>query len=1299
MASQDDAPSIAQASGETLSDLKETSIRCRALLHKLSAEDGPTNGVAAREQMASFKIWAANMGIFREGRQSLASRLKGAPEISELAHQLLVALERDLERQLLSTDCQEEISSNIESDDSSDRSSTSSYRLLQPTEDDEAASQPQPSVRTSVQNTITSLRQLALTVHRAGAHHRQVRIERFKGLERNKEVYETFERYAQRKVDHLFPNASETLRKRMAQSIATRRARFSYLEKHQKKISTLSEPAPTLQQNEVKVDEEFQVPSPVEQHQARKVVSPQNCYLDTNIDPSAILSNTIVTKLDLKRIEPTQDKRAESVTSVKISTGKFPSMPRLDTTGTSFTCPYCFLVHPAKEAGGETQWRNHLIHDFEPFFCVFDNCSSPFGCAETYTGWITHMREAHTQPQWHCWHCKSPTLSSGPFSNPGELEDHLTDHHGEEVPETFRPTLVKHSVLRDQHALQDCPFCGGFPEELEKSYPQRECTKAREALEKHVRDHLISVALILAPIETGELDEEYDDTKSEAQRDENSARDLDEVSLSHEMQCSNDTCDCRDQRKNSVSDWPTFEAVFESSVDISGDKLPASHIDPSRGPNTNFQDEWEFWYPLSLPPDCKPIGPAEYQDLAEDQKLMEYFRFQYLRFQTIHSVRCGSSRGEDRLYLGQPWVVESGPNNAHLRGSQAIDNFELYLERNKQIVFIVYKNYRCCGRSRSARSRSRPETDIEVDASTLLERERISIISSVLRSSLVHLANTALRGIPHPDFREDKDINHPYIWWFHRRTEIGEAMDKLRPVNAIHLFHDYILDRMMDEWETVDKLLEKSKISAQYMDYLFVPDHIVISKRQGNALAKLQGFVAQDWLETHTSNMTFSASIDVSSWSFDGRFRRTLEKLSIYELPSETDEFDIIDLPLYPIEFASDTVVKALRKRGQMFWKCRFRNYVLYATEEDDGIQNSVDSRYMVDTATHRRLHRDGNAQAERPPPGPNGLDSRYMSQDNPDLGDNFFMCLPMSIFGFNMDKKEWVNMNVHYIEDVVWNTKAFDFLVIKKEIKKLIQAVVTTQLCTREDADLIRGKGNGLCILLHGGPGTGKTLTAECVAEIAKKPLYRVTCEDIGTKVEEVEEYLRFVLHLGKTWGCVILLEQRSLVNLERNELVAVLLRVLEYHEDIVILTSNRVDSFDSFDKALKSRIQLVVRYEDLDWNQRLQIWKNFLTRLKRLELERVTSGNEGPEVLGYGIKVDEIKTKVNELANANLNGRQIRDAISRARQLAKYRKEPMTYEHLETAINKAWKFDEYLLELNNTFSADEIQRDKGER
>lgn len=78
---------------------------------------------------------------------------------------------------------------------------------------------------------------------------------------------------------------------------------------------------------------------------------------------------------------------------------------------------------------------------------------------------------------------------------------------------------------------------------------------------------------------------------------------------------------------------------------------------------------------------------------------------------------------------------------------------------------------------------------------------------------------------------------------------------------------------------------------------------------------------------------------------------------------------------------------------------------------------------------------------------------------------------------------------------------------------------MVQMQISSNISTDVIEGKGKGLIILLHGGPGTGKTLTAESVAELAEKPLYRVTCGDIGTSPEEVERYLESVLYIGSTW------------------------------------------------------------------------------------------------------------------------------------------------------------------------------------
>ncbi|KAG5659545.1 hypothetical protein KAF25_002104 [Fusarium avenaceum] len=720
------------------------------------------------------------------------------------------------------------------------------------------------------------------------------------------------------------------------------------------------------------------------------------------------------------------------------------------------------------------------------------------------------------------------------------------------------------------------------------------------------------------------------------------------------------------------------------------------------------------------------IGKAS-KILKETEKMRALFEARQgpPRYQVIHSVRCEKSRTEGKLYLDQPWVVETGPQNAHLRGSQPILNFELFLERNKEVVAIIYKNYRCCGNSRAYPKKARHDDDDQIEASSLLISEEIAIMSEDLKSAMVEFSDSVLRGFPHPNFEEDEEMKYPYIWWFHRRKEINGALERYKSSDwfpMVNLVREYMLERMTEEWETVDDLLKRRKICLQYMGYLFVPEQLAISTKQGRAISKLEGVVTDGWLEQQPF-IEYSAIVDVTFWTFDGMFHKTSKQFAITDLPrdikSEAEEFAITDLPLYPIEYASSEVAEALRQRGRMFWKCRFRNYVSLAEDMIEDIQDSIGSRFMVDIATHKKLHREGNGRSQRAPsPGPDDLEGKYMSEDNPDLADDFFMCLPTSIFGFNMDKKEWVNLDVHYLRDVVWNTEAFDLLVVQEETKVLIQAVVTNQLRTTENADLIQGKGNGLFILLHGKtedlvqaklsrqkgmycPLRRIVSSPKCsVAEVAKKPLYRVTCGDIGTKAEDVEQYLNVVLHLGKTWGCVVLLdeadvflEQRSLVNLERNALVSVFLRVLEYYDGILILTSNRVGIFD---EAFKSRIQLNLRYKNLDRGQRLQIWKNFFIRLSRLEQE---ASKKEQNSLSYGVNVNEMTAKLDELADANLNGRQIRNAISTARQLSRYLKEPLGYKHLRAVIDEAKKFDEYLLELNRTYTADEIQRDKGER
>lgn len=88
------------------------------------------------------------------------------------------------------------------------------------------------------------------------------------------------------------------------------------------------------------------------------------------------------------------------------------------------------------------------------------------------------------------------------------------------------------------------------------------------------------------------------------------------------------------------------------------------------------------------------------------------------------------------------------------------------------------------------------------------------------------------------------------------------------------------------------------------------------------------------------------------------------------------------------------------------------------------------------------------------------------------------------------------------------------------------------------------------------------KVLRAECVADSFEKPLYQVTCGDIGTDPERLEERLEEIFDYAVTWGAILLLDEadvflqdRDYENLQRNALVSSKLPFHIYYSSTVPL------------------------------------------------------------------------------------------------------------------------------------------------
>ena len=89
-------------------------------------------------------------------------------------------------------------------------------------------------------------------------------------------------------------------------------------------------------------------------------------------------------------------------------------------------------------------------------------------------------------------------------------------------------------------------------------------------------------------------------------------------------------------------------------------------------------------------------------------------------------------------------------------------------------------------------------------------------------------------------------------------------------------------------------------------------------------------------------------------------------------------------------------------------------------------------------------------------------------------------LCCSSEVLAFSLRDRTWRYVDVSQLGPVKFRDDAFRRLVIKGKHKTVVKAMVRSHLDNKHaSGDLIQGKGRGLVVLLHGSPGTGKTLTA----------------------------------------------------------------------------------------------------------------------------------------------------------------------------------------------------------------------------
>lgn len=389
-------------------------------------------------------------------------------------------------------------------------------------------------------------------------------------------------------------------------------------------------------------------------------------------------------------------------------------------------------------------------------------------------------------------------------------------------------------------------------------------------------------------------------------------------------------------------------------------------------------------------------------------------------------------------------------------------------------------------------------------------------------------------------------------------------------------------------------------------------------------------------------------------------------------------------------------------------WKLKLGGRLLFnPTEADsretfDPLPEKQDNNWVTDVVDDSKFETDRRGEFLQ---STELLNFHYPGKHG--FSDECLLLLPPRVYGYSLLDHKWFALDINSITDIPPRslTTSFEDLVLPRGHGILLQALIKNHVRVPRQSsdanditepvslDIVAGKGKGLIILLHGVPGVGKTSTAECVAAELKRPLLPITCGDIGTTAPEAEAMLESFCVLAHKWRCVLLLDEadvflakREKGDIQRNSLVSVFLRVLEYYSGVIILTTNRVGEFD---EAFRSRIHICLYYPKLSQSSTKEIWEKNIARLK-------TSG------IDIDIDEDKIRRFIDTHWEENKsgpsrrwNGRQIKNAFQTAIALARWdfyeggfsknlKRPLLRAAHFKRVAQTSAHFDDYIRDIH---------------
>ncbi|KAF7341706.1 AAA domain-containing protein [Mycena sanguinolenta] len=472
-----------------------------------------------------------------------------------------------------------------------------------------------------------------------------------------------------------------------------------------------------------------------------------------------------------------------------------------------------------------------------------------------------------------------------------------------------------------------------------------------------------------------------------------------------------------------------------------------------------------------------------------------------------------------------------------------------------------------------------------------------------------------------------------FLTWLHDFTEYRDALvarkrrteQETHVLSSVNLLLSFLAADYRTTIATIDRLTTHNEITFDLLYAILVPRTLVVARCAVTGLERL--FQLQFFTRTSVDGVpVYQLGLEgvdlvdrpMTQTVVVGRVS-TLVYIPFFKGAMRIDKLDAFPLKFHPAEAQ---LRETIARRGQKWVDLIGVHHMQYngiaALKAGCKLLRHIVKRHsMVDRATFHRLNANysfptpvppKNERDRQPiflPPGQSLVHTQAnAANETVELTAEDLLLTPTIVYGFSLSDKIWLEFDV---------TKVLPTL-----LRSLVEA-------HHEEAgfdDFVKGKGAGLVVDLFGPPGVGKTFSAEATTIVL---------------IDKADVFL----------------ERRSVHDLERNAMVAVFLRHVEYYRGILFLTTNRVQAFD---EAFLSRIHVALRFGELNEASRAQVRRAFVARA--------------------GVQMDD--AQIARLAQRVINGRQIKNAVRTAHSLALARKASVGLSHFVETLDAMDEFTE---------------------